>query len=440
MYRYRYFLSTVLFFVYFLFSTSPAFAEGLLVNKDNEIDKLMNMGIEELVVSVASKKEESVYEAPGTVSVLTQDDLKQYGAKDLHDALRLLPGVFPWGFQYLRNTNVAIRGQASTVGPDGSVLFLLNGRPLRDNWGAGLNNVIVRNISLDMLDHIEMIRGPGSVLYGTNAMNGVINIVTKTQPDEGANKESAFTAGYGSFDTLFGEASGGVKYNDFTAYVGARNRKTDGWRTRSGSPAGGSGVTDFSENNVGFTTTANYKNLTLNAFYGYTNDVVLNALPLFNPQSEVSKTHLSFVDGGYELRINDEWDLTTNLAFSSLDTRYINSMNITSENWFYENMLRGQLTDKLSLIGEFNLNYWSGDETVTNINYDLTHIGSFLQTEYQLTEKYKLVTGVQFNLPEGLMNGMHLLGLLLLVGSIITGVLNLCMDRHFVNLIRLSFI
>ncbi|MFO0109699.1 MAG: TonB-dependent receptor plug domain-containing protein, partial [Alphaproteobacteria bacterium] len=75
-----------------LFFALPAAAK-----QDRELQELMNKDIEELVVSVASKREESIYDAPGAVSVVTREEIRKYGALNLHDALRFVPALLPMG-------------------------------------------------------------------------------------------------------------------------------------------------------------------------------------------------------------------------------------------------------------------------------------------------------------------------------------------------------
>ena len=147
---------------------------------DEEID-LLSMSFEDLMnveVSVASKKAEKVHEAPGIITVITSKELEAFGGKHLGDVLNRAPSMYFLGADLFFENEAIIRGQTLNQ-YDTHTLILLNGRPCRDNVAGGVNNPMYLGIPVEAIEHIEIIRGPGSVLYGTNAYAGVINIVTK---------------------------------------------------------------------------------------------------------------------------------------------------------------------------------------------------------------------------------------------------------------------
>ena len=157
--------------------TSPAYAEEKLT-----LDELLQLDIVDLdkvKISVASKREETVAQAPSVISVVTARQIKQFGAKNLSDVLNRVTSVQATGshfYPYLIN----MRGQL--VGHNNSdILFLINGRPRRTSWNGGTPFPILLAFPLDTIEKIEIIRGPGSVLYGTGAFTGVINIITKSE-------------------------------------------------------------------------------------------------------------------------------------------------------------------------------------------------------------------------------------------------------------------
>jgi outer membrane receptor for ferrienterochelin and colicins len=145
---------------------------------DTDLEELLSYEIEDIAVWVASKRKEKLSQAPGIVSVITTKDIQSYGANNLQDLLSRLPNVYVWGSGLARDNVVSIRGQVQTH-LDNHVLILLNGRPIRGGTSSGVQLDIYRNFPLESIERIEMVRGPGSVLYGTNAFSGVINIVSK---------------------------------------------------------------------------------------------------------------------------------------------------------------------------------------------------------------------------------------------------------------------
>jgi len=129
----------------------------------------------ELEVVTASKTPETLWQTSAAISVLTQEDIRRSGATSLPELIRLVPGV-----QVARIDSdhwaVGVRGFADSFSK--SLLVLIDGRsiytPLFAGVYWGVHDVLIQDI-----DRIEVIRGPGGTIWGSNAVNGVINIITK---------------------------------------------------------------------------------------------------------------------------------------------------------------------------------------------------------------------------------------------------------------------
>ena len=130
-------------------------------------------------VTTASKEPEKIWKTSAAVFVLTQDDIRRSGATSIPDVLRLVPGV-----EVARinsdEWSVNIRGLGS--GFSKAVLVLIDGRSVYTPLYAGVY-WDVQNVLLDDVERIEVIRGPGGTIWGSNAVNGVINIITKNAKD-----------------------------------------------------------------------------------------------------------------------------------------------------------------------------------------------------------------------------------------------------------------
>jgi outer membrane receptor for ferrienterochelin and colicins len=129
------------------------------------------------IVVGASKSSETEVAAPATVTVLTSEDFRRYGIYTIQDAVDFLSlgavsSPSPGG------TEIGARGVLVT-GDSDLILLLVNGHTLNDPLTGGVNIDRAAGIPMELVDHIEVILGPGSVLYGTGAMLGVINVVTK---------------------------------------------------------------------------------------------------------------------------------------------------------------------------------------------------------------------------------------------------------------------
>lgn len=130
-------------------------------------------------VTTASKEPEEVWNTAAAIYVLTNDDIRRSGATTIPDALRLVPGVEVAQIDS-DHWSVGIRGFGSEFSK--SVLVLIDGRSVYSPLFSGVY-WNVQNVMLQDVDRIEVIRGPGGTIWGANAVNGVINIITKPAKD-----------------------------------------------------------------------------------------------------------------------------------------------------------------------------------------------------------------------------------------------------------------
>lgn len=149
----------------------------------NSSQNLSNLSIEDLMkitVTSASKKTQPLDSAPAAISVITQSDIHRSGARSIVEALRLIPGVEIG--RYTQNYYaVTVRGfnNPNFDGSNGNkLLVLIDGRSIYMPYTSTVYWEI-EDLPLEDVDRIEVIRGPGGSLYGANAVNGVINIITK---------------------------------------------------------------------------------------------------------------------------------------------------------------------------------------------------------------------------------------------------------------------
>ncbi len=162
------------------------------------IEDLMSMDLEELLnleITVATgAKSLTPRESPGIVSVITEEEIRSSGARDLIDILYRVPG-FAFGTDVEGVENVGFRGNWAH---EGKMLLLLDGL---ENNELSYNTLILGNhYPVDHIKRIEIIRGPGSSIYGGNAELGVINIITKSAEDLNGVAVSAI---YGQLEDTF---------------------------------------------------------------------------------------------------------------------------------------------------------------------------------------------------------------------------------------------
>jgi len=160
-------------------------------------------------VYAASKYEQKVTEAPSSVSIITSEEIKKYGYRTLADILRSVRSLT---VTYDRNYSyIGLRGFTRSGDYNARVLVMLDGHRLNDPVYDGVIIGTDFVLDVDLIDRIEIVRGPSSSLYGNNALFGVINIITRRGRDfQGV--EGAGSAG--SLGTYTGRVSGGYRFQN----------------------------------------------------------------------------------------------------------------------------------------------------------------------------------------------------------------------------------
>jgi len=179
----------------------------------NEVEDLFEMSIEELMeleVGVASLAESTQRESPGVIFVMTRDQIQKAGFRDLVDILRFVPG-FDIGFDTVGAYGVGIRGMWAN---EGKVLVLMDGIELNDDMYSTFQ--YGHHIPADIIERIEIMRGPGSAIYGESAELGVISIKT-ISPEKG--QEAFVNSVYSHLREKLGRKS-------VTGYYGAKEDDT----------------------------------------------------------------------------------------------------------------------------------------------------------------------------------------------------------------------
>jgi iron complex outermembrane receptor protein len=147
----------------------------------------------------ASKYEQTAAEAPSSVSIVTADDIQKYGYRTLADILRSVRGFF---VAYDRNYSyVGVRGFGRPGDYNTRILVLIDGHRINDNVYDSANIGTEGLLDVDLIKYVEIIRGPTSSLYGTNAFFGVVNMVTKRVRDVEPVQVSGEVATFDTYKT-----------------------------------------------------------------------------------------------------------------------------------------------------------------------------------------------------------------------------------------------
>lgn len=156
-----------------------------VANEDTDIYSLSLQELLNISVSIASRNATPLSQTPSSVSLFTREDIERLGLRTLGDLLTKVPGFYSMMDSVEGNlSHLIMRGHAQNYA--NTLLILLNGQRMNDDYTGGLN-YLIRYFSIRDASKIEVIRGPGSALYGSNAFSGVINIITDAKPQVSAS-------------------------------------------------------------------------------------------------------------------------------------------------------------------------------------------------------------------------------------------------------------
>ncbi len=206
--------------LFYLSITSLCFSPLVDADEQNEV---LNLSVEDLLnveVTSVSKKAQSLNDAPAAVFVISNEDIKRSGATSIPDALRLAPGL---DVAKIDANKWAVSSRGFNGRFANKLLVLIDGRSAYTRTFAGVywEN---QDVMMEDVDRIEVIRGPGAALWGANAVNGVINVITKSSAQ---TQGALLNAGGGNQEQGFGSFRYGTKFGEDTtarAYVKGFNR------------------------------------------------------------------------------------------------------------------------------------------------------------------------------------------------------------------------
>ena len=198
--------------------------------------RLKSYKLDEVVVT-GTRNETDIRHLPMTISVVGRQQLEQTYQPSILPALtEQVPGLFTtsrgimgYGVSTGAAGGMSLRGIGAGVnaagGPTTSLLVLIDGHP---QYMGLMGHPIADAYQSMMAERVEVLRGPASVLYGSNAMGGVINIVTRKMQEDGVKTNAQI--GYGSYNTLQTEVSNRVRKGRFSSVVTGSYNRTDGHR------------------------------------------------------------------------------------------------------------------------------------------------------------------------------------------------------------------
>lgn len=194
-----------------------------------DAEDFFSLSLEELgkiEISTATGNRVSLDRAPATASVVTAAQIEAMGARSLNDVLRTIPGVHLSLSDINRlDTIISIRGIHTGFNPH--VLLLINGTPVQSNALGG--RPLLFRLPVTSIARVEVIRGPGSAIYGADAFSGVVNVITHDPSQARATNVGGRT---GSFGVLDAWASAAGEMADWNLSLDVSYQSTDGDNNR----------------------------------------------------------------------------------------------------------------------------------------------------------------------------------------------------------------
>ncbi|MFK0573505.1 TonB-dependent receptor plug domain-containing protein [Endozoicomonas sp.] len=163
-------------------------------------EELLSLSLEEVMtleVTSVSRKKQRLMDSAAAIYVVTQEDIQRSGVKTIPDALRMVPGV---QVEQVNSSTWSVSARGFNFVFSNKLLVMMDGRTLYTPEFGGVN-WDAQDTMIEDIDRIEVIRGPGAALWGANAMNGVINIITKSAAE---TQGSLLTLGGGTEERLYG--------------------------------------------------------------------------------------------------------------------------------------------------------------------------------------------------------------------------------------------
>lgn len=390
-------VATAIWFVFLVSAQAEDNTSTLRTPLDHGIPDELQLLKEEETVSIASRYEQPISEAPSNVYVITDEDIRHSGATDIPTILRRVPGI-----EVMQVTgadfNVSVRGDNQLNA--NKLLVMVDGRSIYVDMQGGLSwkNIPV---TLPEIKRIEVLKGPASVIYGFNAFDGVVNIITKS-PNE--IKGTIIQFGGGELGTISSAAVHAGTHGKFGYRLSFGHDQNSQWRHRDTSA--------FHNNTVHVQTEYAVTPDSRIRLSGGWADAHRYDGPVFNLQTPSTPLTQSYADISYE-RPNfyiRGWWTQNDLHADLLMHPFLNNL-LQELNQFGEPRL-AFLTNTYNVETQHSLNLWTHNRLTYGINYRLntvsgngiasseeeTRFGFYLQDEWRLAERFTMTAGVRYDL------------------------------------------
>jgi len=313
-----------LFYLFFSLNSHYTFAKN-----DSSLNELLYVPLEELLnyeVSAPTRSQTRLKDTPGAVSIITYDQIRNSSARTIPELLRMVPGVHVRWNPMVQTIDIRSFGSNPFTS---KVLILIDGIPYNSwNKGGFPQHPGFDFFNLENVKHIEVIRGAGSALYGENALNGVINIVTLSG-DEYRQSRTSYTQNNKQTRTL--NLSYGEQFNnDQSLFISARKEEgrlpIEFWEEQN---ADASGEDIFIKTRINDFQLSYYRRQ--DRFDGYSENIVP---PDFNfTSTKKIEQDVNILHGQYSHLSDDEsWTVQGNLSYADRKGTSCGGCHASSQN------------------------------------------------------------------------------------------------------------
>lgn len=395
------------------------FNRGLRAQDTPKDDEDLLKKLLDVKISTASRYNQSISEAPASVTIITAEEIEKYGYRTLEEILWQVRGF------YITNdrnyTYVGIRGFSRPSDYNNRILMMVNSHAVNENiWGSSfMSNEL--GIDVNAIERIEIVRGPGSALYGTGAMLTVINIITRPGKTVDGLKLMVQTGSYGK---LHGGAQYGKEFkNGLDLFVSGQitdSKGADLYFDEFDDPSTNNGVAEGLdwEKYYSFFTAVKYKNFSLQGTFASREKGIPTApyTTAFNDDRQKTRDDWRFLELKYKTNFNYNTEFMVRGYFCNY--YYYGAFPYDSEEYttLWEDESDGQW---LGFESQFNWDIRPDNRLVTGVEYKnhiralyhswdeydtlfdrdfpFTEFSCYIQDEHQVLENLSLTLGVRYD-------------------------------------------
>lgn len=362
-------------------------------------ESLIELPLEELleIVVTPSKRSQNVVDSPGIISVLSRDEFSLLPVRNLGELLEFLPNTFMQSSFFVRNGQIGVRGDVSSH-YNKHVLILLDGRPIRESLLAGLDTSIFYAFPLSAIEKIEFIRGPGSVLYGTGAYFGTINIISNT-----SNMHEAKLSA-GSLDTYGGTY--GIQATNESGNKGVHfyTNQSNGWDLTATDNTGITQTIGVKTESYGMKVNYSEEDLQSNLLLTKTRTPYIGRGNVWE-NSTTLDTWRVFSDVGYELNWSDVFSSKINFTYNQMGLDDYSDggqyFQARSDDYLLELANDWRLANGISILAgaeaERKTGGWRSAQNIVVPSYSEECYRLYLEAHYHWHPKLGLTIGLQGN-------------------------------------------